>query len=683
MKIVIDSWKNDIKSILDSTFIRVTILIFCLIPSVYSLSMIKASWDPYSVNNTKRLPIAIVNNDEGAVSSNKEINIGNSIVNKLKQNKKIDWQFVSDWQGNEGLNNGKYYSLIEIPNDFSTKILSLKTDTPQRAQIVYQVNEKLNAAATKISSQVEGELMEQIRQNLIKIGSKRIIKKMNNLGNSLEIIEPKLINTNKSLKQIDQYMDLELNNLNNSKLDLSNNNSELVQFNQSISNLGNATTTVQDTINQNCKELSNSLQMVKEILNDSPSISDSFNLNDPLTSNNQEILLNNNKLITNLNKSINSMNYVNKLAPNKLFSNSIVFFKNEINLLENENKYLQGSLIKGKTTVDLTRLNSINKLSLQISFIQNQISSNKKIYNSILSNYKDDINNFPKYDLSDSIQKNSSNEILVNKQISKVENKISSTKSKLNRLQNITEKINKKNLRLAINVLSVTPKTANTFASPVHLKQKNLYNLGLLGYSVTPFYTSLSIWIGILLLTTIVSWDFTLYNNFFDKKMSMIQKYISKLLVFLSLGLVQTIIMVLGEILILRISPESLVAFILTVYISSLVFTIIIFSLVYTFGNLGKIFSILLMLIQIFGTGGIYPTEIIPSNLSSLSKYLPFYYSIKSIRYSLVGLINIDFYQNLLILFDFIIIFILITPFRKFLYPTVEKLENGFKKSYL
>ena len=66
----------------------------------------------------RNLPVAVVNNDTGAKINGKDINVGNEIVEQLKKNKSIGWKIVGDWQGNYGLNEGKYYALIEIPSEF-------------------------------------------------------------------------------------------------------------------------------------------------------------------------------------------------------------------------------------------------------------------------------------------------------------------------------------------------------------------------------------------------------------------------------------------------------------------------------------------------------------------------------------------------------------------------------------
>lgn len=124
----------------------------------------------------------------------------------------------------------------------------------------------------------------------------------------------------------------------------------------------------------------------------------------------------------------------------------------------------------------------------------------------------------------------------------------------------------------------------------------------LFGYGVTPFYTTLSMWVGVLLLTTIVSWRYIIPKDERVPKSNMVQKYIGKLLLYLTLSMTQTTFTMLGEMLIIGLRPRSLLAMLATAYLATIVFTIIMFTFVYMFGNVGKVFSVLMMIAQLFGT---------------------------------------------------------------------------------
>lgn len=120
-----------------------------------------------------------------------------------------------------------------------------------------------------------------------------------------------------------------------------------------------------------------------------------------------------------------------------------------------------------------------------------------------------------------------------------------------------------------------------------------------------------------------------------------------------------------------------------TAYLATTVFTIIMFTLVYMFGNIGKVFSVLMMIAQLFGTGGVYPLELIPSHLASLAPFLPFTYVIQAFREAIAGPIPSVYWHAMLILAAFGGFFLLMAPLRRVFVKPLSKMENGFHKSQL
>ncbi|MDU2158276.1 YhgE/Pip domain-containing protein, partial [Clostridium sp.] len=147
MKMLFKIFKRDLFKIKKNYAAIVIVIGLCIIPSLYAWINILACWDPYA--NTGNLPVAVVNKDEGAVINSKEINVGEQVIENLKENKSIKWEIIDEWQANNALNQGTYYAIIEIPQNFSNGLVSLTTSNPKKPNIIYKVNEKANAIATK------------------------------------------------------------------------------------------------------------------------------------------------------------------------------------------------------------------------------------------------------------------------------------------------------------------------------------------------------------------------------------------------------------------------------------------------------------------------------------------------------------------------------------------------------
>src|SRR5690606_4425994 len=107
-----------------------------------------AFWDPY--DHLADLPVAIVNEDQGADFEGKELQLGSDLVDKLKESGDFNFQFVNKEQGYKDLKNQEYYMLIEIPSEFSSNATTLLDDHPEKLKLVYVPNESYNFLSSQI-----------------------------------------------------------------------------------------------------------------------------------------------------------------------------------------------------------------------------------------------------------------------------------------------------------------------------------------------------------------------------------------------------------------------------------------------------------------------------------------------------------------------------------------------------
>lgn len=177
-------YARDIRNIATNWVAAVIILGLVFLPSLYAWFNIEASWDPYG--QTGGIAIAVANNDEGATLRGKQLNLGNEIVASLKKNEKIGWTFVDEKEAMKGVNHGEYYASIIIPADFSAKIATVLTDDPQKADILYYVNEKINAVSPKITSKGATGVIDEVSRNFIKVANGTIFQIFNEIGVELQ-----------------------------------------------------------------------------------------------------------------------------------------------------------------------------------------------------------------------------------------------------------------------------------------------------------------------------------------------------------------------------------------------------------------------------------------------------------------------------------------------------------------
>jgi putative membrane protein len=155
---------SDIKGIFKNRFIRVSVIAIIVVPLLYSLLYLDAFWDPYS--KLADMPVAVVNLDQGTNLDGKYESYGQDFVDKLKDDDRVGWRFVSESDANEGLEGNKYYAKLVITEDFSKDIVSAKEGAPKQANLKFVCNEKKNYLASQVNSKVETALQAEITKTV-------------------------------------------------------------------------------------------------------------------------------------------------------------------------------------------------------------------------------------------------------------------------------------------------------------------------------------------------------------------------------------------------------------------------------------------------------------------------------------------------------------------------------------
>ncbi|KIX90438.1 phage infection protein [Staphylococcus microti] len=223
-------------------------------------------------------------------------------------------------------------------------------------------------------------------------------------------------------------------------------------------------------------------------------------------------------------------------------------------------------------------------------------------------------------------------------------------------------------------------KQAGVIAKPIEIDQHNIFPVKDYGSASTPFYTALAIWVGTLLLVSLLS----VHNKHEDLKpyLTIRETYLGKMGIFMMMSLIQSFIVSVGDIVILKASVESVPLFIAISLFSAMIFTIIVYTLVSVLGNPGKALAIIILVLQIAGGGGTFPIEVTPQFFQKLHPFLPFSYSIDALREAVGGPVPEILIHKLSMLGLFGVIFFLIGILGKpYLNPIVHRLAERAEKS--
>lgn len=712
MRNILNIFKKDLKDIFTNYAMLIVVIALCILPSLYAWFNIKASWDPYG--STGNISVAIVNNDKGTTIRGEKINIGDELVNTLKENSDLGWKFVNKDKALKGVKDGSYYASIEIPKDFTKDLTSLITSDVKKGELIYTVNEKINAIAPKITDKGASTIQLQINQTVVETVSQILFEASNELGIELEGQIPKLNDIENSLVEIQgKFGDLnETVNLASSGVSKSKDlvtdiqkdipliKNTLNQAQSLSSDVDNFLKSSQNSINSISPIIKNDIGLMNDI---SKSIVDTANaLNDAIKNNSDDAigLINNlttklNNLATINNSVIEFLNKLNNLTPNHPLTDTITRLKD----LDSKTTQALNSLNSIKDQVQSGQTPSDNALGNVLKVGSDIQSTTSSLYNNFDAKISGPINDVFKkgYSVSDDVLKTLQNaenklpqaEDMLNttlklsdkgiEGINYAKEKLPKVESIVNELADAVKKVNnEEELNDLVDLLKndiITQK--NFLKEPVTVKENKLYPMENYGSAMTPFYTVLSLWVGLLLLSSLLSaevhGDYKSYEVYFGRGLT-----------FVGIAIIQALIVSLGNIYVLGVIPVNPVVLVLGSVFTSIVFTAIVYSLVSVFGNMGKAMGIILLVIQVAGSGGTFPIEVTPKFFQIVNPYLPFTYAISMLRESVGGVYTPVLYRDLAILTLYIVISLIIAlPLKKPINKIYHIFNDKFSESGL
>lgn len=263
-----------------------------------------------------------------------------------------------------------------------------------------------------------------------------------------------------------------------------------------------------------------------------------------------------------------------------------------------------------------------------------------------------------------------------------VENKLPGIEKDLNKADKVFRQLDKDDAvdKLVDTLKNDLKKQADVIANPIHKKETDIFPVKNYGSGMTPFYTALSVWVGALLMVSLLSVD----NKHQSLKgvLNARQIYLGKAGLFFTIGVAQALIVTLGDLFILNAGVKSPVIFVLITCFAALVFNAIVYTCVSLLGNPGKAIAIILLVLQIAGGGGTFPVVTTPPFFQTISPYLPFTYAIDALRETVGGIVPEILIPKLIILglfgLGFIIIGVCLKPI---LDPLMRKVSEKVDKS--
>ena len=687
MKNIIEIFRKDIKEVFRKTNTWIIIVGLIFLPSMYAWPNILSSWDPYG--HTNNIKVAVTSEDEGATVDGKELNLGKSLVEGLKNNKNLDWQFVSNkQQAEDGVRIGDYYASIVVPKNFSQDMTSVSRTEPKRATIEYTVNEKINAISPKITNSGASAIANNISKNFVETANGIIFEKLHEAGIKFEENLPSIEKAKEEIFKLnDNFSTYEstlseligkveygyniLNNVQNTlpEIDRVATNSIMI-----ADKAGITINNIQGFNERLLPIINNHLNVVEEVSKEANIIAKELQQKPDKT---EEIKARQKALDSRLQASTerlqlvrNIFEYFNKLSNERLFNNQlerVTTLSNDITMIKEVNNNIYNKMDHYDEIADTVKEEFVNK-SARINEVSSNMNSKLNVevaplISQVLS--KAEVN----IDKVSGIIAGAQGELpAVERKLSETEVKISNAYGKLlslqaqmpsakSKIQKLTDEIKKADSGIdknqLFNLLKVDYKQqAEFFANPVKLQENKLYHIENYGSAMTPFYTVLSIWVGSLLMSSLLTTKVEDEEN----KYKPYQKYFGRGLLFVIISLFQTLIITLGDMYVLGTQATSPYRFVIYALLISLLFSSIIYTIVCILGNVGKAVCIVLLVLQLGSSGGTFPIQMTSEFFQALYPKVPFTYSIGLLREAVGGVYLPAVERDIKILFIYLII---------------------------
>lgn len=217
-------------------------------------------------------------------------------------------------------------------------------------------------------------------------------------------------------------------------------------------------------------------------------------------------------------------------------------------------------------------------------------------------------------------------------------------------------------LQNVFDFLNVDPESIGSFlSSPVSMVSKSVYPVESYGAAMTPFYSMLAIWVGCVILNAILKCDAPIPVPEATEK----QRFFGRYLLFFVLSQVQTLIIMLGNLIILGVDCVHPGLLLLSGVFTSMACSMLAYAFAVAFGNIGRALIVVILIIQIAGSGGSYPIELLPNFFRQVYLFFPFPYAINAMREAIAGLYQNQYLIYILQLMLFFVIGLLIGIFAK------------------
>ena len=665
MKNILRIIRQDLRNITGSVVAIITVMGLCIVPCLYAWFNIFSNWAPYESDATGRIAVAIANADRGYSAAGLMINVGDKIVEALKANDDIGWRFVgSEEEAKEGVYAGAYYAAIVIPEDFSRDVLSFTKGDLTNPKIKYYENEKMNAIAPKITGKAKTALQEEVNAAFVETLAAYVSDAASVAEASGTDPASMLADLAEKAEELSRDVDscialsdsaAGLTSSAGSMLDVSDsfigstqdvlsaNDKVLEEAEKQLAGGGKTDTTTIQAAAKTLSATASSLKTLSTVLEGLASDKAAFDL---FVDHDRD------KWVSKVEQMKKDADEQEKIVRAEGFTALADRFEELSVTLGDISAGLKGlskdmSEEERKTAVRQIS-DDTDKAAKQTDAILKQIRTDiDENLETALANSRKSVAAFRKAmsDANKDLGLLSVELASYGSSLDSLRSSIDKTTASLKSLQRgadtaagLLSGASGNDLLKRMNDLMANDEAAvaEYLASPIKMETKVFWPIETYGSAMAPFYTVLAQWVGALLTAVLIKVKIRRRDGLEHLKLH--ECFFGRYGLYLLVGLAQGLIVSLGDLLYIHIQCTAPLRFVLAACINGIVFMMINYALVFALDNIGLGAGVIILVLQVAGSGGTYPVEVLPRPFQVLYPFMPFRYSMDAMRECIGGM---------------------------------------------
>lgn len=638
-------FKTDIRTLSKCFFACVVVVAIALLPSLYAWLNIYSNWDPYG--NTGGISIAVASLDEGYTNEDGTYeNKGDDVVADLREATSINWVIVdTEEEAKGGVESGDYYAAVVIDREFSRNMFRMLTDWTGKPAITYYENAKKNAVATKITDTAVETLKRSISENYLEVVIGGIMEQSNLLAADLTADDPEaavkgvLYQAQDLLHACGRMMDafetaggsgvsessaaaLEaaVANINKNLPDgaqLQQTAAEIqLQLNTALARVERALDRLSSAIG-NAPELPSAQQQLRDAAAQLEKAADTLDrwaedieMEAPAAAEQARAI---SAECTRLAAKLQAL--ADKPTASDLLADC-------------------DALVKSlRTMVDKIPVTS-KALQKELDTVAGQVADTMEGMAALAGDAK-----VMKTALAETADAVGDTMALLRPATEKL---LTSLESTIDDLEGLTTD---EYMDTLVDILGGDPAVyGQYFPEMVQTSVNAVYPIANYGSAMTPFYTVLAIWVGGVILSSLIKIH-ARTEGLIDPKPA--ELYFGRYLFFFVLSQIQAAVIVTGDLYILKVQCLHPGMLYLTGALTAFTFSLLIYSLALSFGDVGKAIVVVIMVMQIAGSSGTFPIELLPAIYQKIYRFFPFPYAIDAMRECICGMYGNYYWQQI------------------------------------